>query len=434
MSALFGVDSSLYMGTRKTGPPEPGEPATDRATGARLRASLQVWIPRLGGDLGRPEVARDALRAYAAWEGDLRVWRSPEFERLVRWRRFDWTEVAVPAEVVERVDVYHIGADGRAFGHCARQYFPRGRIDGLLHAWLNVADLGGCKSVPAPASLTLEFPGIYGEEAQYDRVKISVEAGAAMPTELTSDGRIKVSWPPSDRPIPPTVFPDAESMALNPPGERFTDESGVPLVTYSDGSVGHQVINVWPGPIGLLMPALGSFGDLLAQQQMTAIAKLSTTNLELALRLAHEQAAPYFSIGRTTRAFATVYTMLLNDGPLAILNFAENVGVSANILADAYAASDNKTLTNQRLAEILGPSAEFRRALAQPIAIKRVWGALGLFWALLLEELEARRPFCVCARCGRITSGKKGKRFCGANDNPDCFHGRRAADRRRLRE
>jgi hypothetical protein len=304
----------------------------------------------------------------------------------------------------------------------------------LAAMWLNVADLGGCKSVPAPASLTLEFPGIYGEDAKYDRVKISVEAGAAMPTELTSDGRIRVSWPPRDQPIPATVFPDAESIVLNPPGQRFTDESGVPLVTYNDGSVGHQVINVWPGPIGFLMPSLGSFGDLLAQQQMTAIAKLSTTNLALALRLAREQGAPYLSTGRTTRAFATVYPMLLNDGPLAILNLAENVGVSADVLAEAYAASDDQTLTNERLAEILGPSAEFRRALAQPITIRRAWGALGLFWTLLLEELETRRPFCVCARCGQITSGKKGKRFCGANDNPDCFLGRRAADRRRLRE
>jgi hypothetical protein len=423
------------MSLRKPERGQPDERATDRVTApatARLSGPLQLWIPRLGGDLGRPEVARDAQRAYAAWDGDLQVWLSPEFRAPFRWMRGNFSEIALPAEHVDRLDVYHIGENGRAFGHCARQYFPDGRIEDLLNGWLNVGDLGGCKSVPAPQWLGLEFPEIGEQGVRYGETKISVEGGATFPTRW-SGGRVEISWPPDGRAVAPTMFPDAESMALNSPIERAVDEQGLPVVIYRDGTVANQVINEWPKPIGLLMPALGSFGDLAAQQRMAAIATMSETDLDLAVHLAREGAAPFVSSGRSTWADAWVKPTLLSDGPEPILFRAETIGVPDADLNEAYEERRAGKLSNARLAEILGRSAEFRRALSEPVVVRRAWGAVGLFWALLLDELEGRRRFATCGHCGRILRGKRGKQFCGRDDNDKCYLARRAADQRRSR-
>ena len=75
----------------------------------------------------------------------------------------------------------------------------------------------------------------------------------------------------------------------------------------------------------------------------------------------------------------------------------------------------------------------WRKWLEESVPIRRAWGAVGLFWALLLDRLEARRPFVICERCGRIISGKAGKKFCGKADDAECFNGRRAVDQRRSR-
>lgn len=115
------------------------------------------------------------------------------------------------------MDVYHIGENARAFGCSARQNFPNGRIDGLLDSWLNVAELGGCKFVPAPSSITLRFPEISEQQSvRYVEVDVSIEGGATFPTRWNRD-TLEVSWPPGGRTIASTMFPDAESLSLNPP-------------------------------------------------------------------------------------------------------------------------------------------------------------------------------------------------------------------------
>lgn len=60
-------------------------------------------------------------------------------------------------------------------------------------------------------------------------------------------------------------------------------------------------------------------------------------------------------------------------------------------------------------------------------------GRRRLILTLLLDRLEAQRPFIVCERCGRIIHGKDGKRFCGEGDDRECFKSRRTIDQRRSR-
>jgi hypothetical protein len=140
------------------------------------------------------------------------------------------------------------------------------------------------------------------------------------------------------------------------------------------------------------MPVLGSFGDIIAHDLMARIAKASATDTDRALRRAHEAAAPFIGSVQTIWGFAVGLPLVLRDGPKPLLYRAEDLGVSGTLLREAYAELDAGRLTNARLQDILNRSPEFRRAWHAPVTVARVWGPLGLFWFLLIEELLSRRP------------------------------------------
>jgi hypothetical protein len=68
------------------------------------------------------------------------------------------------------------------------------------------------------------------------------------------------------------------------------------------------------------------------------------------------------------------------------------------------------------------------------IPIRRAYGAVGLFWALLIDRLEASLPYQICERCRYLLEGKrrgkKTKRMCGPHDNRRCYNERKAANMR----
>jgi hypothetical protein len=57
--------------------------------------------------------------------------------------------------------------------------------------------------------------------------------------------------------------------------------------------------------------------------------------------------------------------------------------------------------------------------LATRQEITRVWGPIGLFWALLLEQLESKRPYRLCKWCHRALQGKKTQ--CHPEDDLSCY-------------
>jgi hypothetical protein len=91
-------------------------------------------------------------------------------------------------------------------------------------------------------------------------------------------------------------------------------------------------------------------------------------------------------------------------------------------------------LSHENAVKELLKNDAWRTELAKPVPIRRAWGAVGLFWTLLLDRLEAQRSFNLCERCGRIIPSEAGKRFCGKTDNNGCFSKRRAQDQRRSRK
>lgn len=67
------------------------------------------------------------------------------------------------------------------------------------------------------------------------------------------------------------------------------------------------------------------------------------------------------------------------------------------------------------------------------VEIQRALGVVGLFWALLIEQLEEGFGFQTCEWCRRLVRGRADKRFCNKRENPDCWRKRRSANRRRQR-
>jgi hypothetical protein len=170
---------------------------------------------------------------------------------------------------------------------------------------------------------------------------------------------------------------------------------------------------------------LSSLDDIHAQAQMAKLARQSTADLARALRAAAVTAQPYLSAGHSTGEHIWFRPTLERDGPQHILFKAEDQGLIVPPRLRRRWDAD-------ALNEVLKQDA-WQKWLAEPIPIRRAWGAVGLFWILLLDHLEAQRSFTVCRRCGRIISGKEGKRFCGKSDDSACFNDRRAADQRHSR-
>ena len=158
------------------------------------------------------------------------------------------------------------------------------------------------------------------------------------------------------------------------------------------------------------MPLSGGLDELAALSQMRSIAERSSEDINLVLQEAHTNARPYVSEGFGILRNAWFNPLVLEEGEQGALFSAESKhGLRANSLEEVV------------------NSDQWSDVLDRPVPVRRVWGLNGLFWELLIQRLEARRPFSVCERCGRVIRGTRGKRFCEKEDDVTCFRERRAS-------
>jgi hypothetical protein len=377
---------------------------------------LQVWLPTLHSTLRSPEDRRDLARAVREWRGELTVWLLPELGQTVRWqedpfRRF----VAVPSEHFERVDVHHVGSNGYVVGRGSEVIFPDGRVDGLLDAWLKVRRLG---LVLPPDSLVItDVPEIQGTKVVYRRRELKLGPFGSLPLTLADgqEGKFSCRWPPESVHYE-SVSADAESEEMYGPFDP-TVSGGLPMgVGHNDGRLSLWVAAQWPEPFRSLVP-LGDGADVIAaSSRMRAIAKQSSRDVLGARMRALEAAGDYVFDGYTSRRWSWFWPTYAEGKEDAVLFGAEKYGATARSFAE------------------LSADDRFSRAMAELEPIRRAWGPVGLFWALLLERLDQGTSFHACERCHRIIAGKKAKRYCNKSDNPECFKARRAADQRKSRE
>jgi hypothetical protein len=377
---------------------------------------LQLWLPRLGGGIGNPEIARDAARAFQLRAGEPVLWMLPELGHPVRWQVAGVRHLAMPAEAFERIDIVHVTAEGLVYAPTAPD-IVLGDLDSLLDAWLNVR--GPDLYIARPVTVTVPHIEPDGTIAMIQR-KLTFGPGAYMPfSAIDPHSRtVTMRWPPEGSPRP--VSPEAESAKRFP--SRMV-EADPPVAVTENGERAPQLFLRWPQPFEPMMPVLSGPDELLAQAQMAEIARRSRSDPEGALRAATVAARPYVFHGHARREEAWLYPTLRTKGFEHVLFKAEDFGLPVPPRSSWTAIGFEQALQQE----------EWRRWRAQTVPVCRVWGLIGLCWALLLDRLEQRRPFSGCERCGRVIASRRRKRFCGRSENRQCFNGRRAGDKRRSR-
>ena len=213
------------------------------------------------------------------------------------------------------------------------------------------------------------------------------------------DERLFAQWPP--RPdMPATVSPEMESvLSLS---DRRRDSPPLRFV--------------WRAPFDELGPLLISLDDVHARDRMRQIAEASRDDCAKALVQAMTEAREWISEGRASVNEAWLEPIIAAEGEEGALFAIEaKFGISAASLEQAY---ENK---------------ELRQRLDAPVSVRRAWGVPGLMWALLLGRLSAAQPYRTCDRCGKLISGKRDKRFCSAEDDPDCHRARLTKNKRQSR-
>jgi hypothetical protein len=373
---------------------------------------FQLWLPVV--ERSSREAAADKERAFAAWQRESCVWLLPSVEEPQRWQAgkhwWSW-HLAVPGFPSNRVDIFHITKDGEAVGPEAKTRFPRGCVEGLLEAWLNL-DLApiGDRSRESPQPFRLLKPWFDCPEVTYEE-------------ELF--GYIG----PSDAEL--AEYLDADPACWE---ERSTERS-----SHSLGSTGHkhndaenevpqspQAILQCPQRLATLPYSRLFFEDIIvAQEQMAGIAQKCREDRRGALWEAREAAMLYVTQGLITRGSHWLWSM----GPTLWKTARGDDSKAFRLL---FENAHQEFGINAREIKTAMRSGEWPGTMGQLILIRRAWGIIGLFWALFLERLE-NNQLQRCLLCDQLIPGKKGKKFCGPADNKVCFRQRRANHQRTSR-
>lgn len=379
---------------------------------------LQVWLPLFGRSLGFAEAARDMQRALERWDCDHRIWILPELEKpLIRWqepspagpRRM----CAIPGEALERIEIYHIGQNGYAYGTPEDESFPNRRTDGLLDAWLGWVNAADFQWDP-PRQITLDVPEVVGQEIRYRRREY---IGPTLPVQ-----NVGVPLRDPSR-VNGAILTDADAAAAHKVryGElNVIEREDSPPVIVSEKDPSFRALPGVlrpPEPLQGLFPLGMTIDALAACNAMSRIVRQALTDPQPALQRAQAKAAPYLSAGTSTRALTWFMPTFIEVGDMrTVIQRGASLG-----LVDVREFPDLKF------------SDMWRKQMTEHVPVRRVWGPIGLFWALLIERLEASQPLQVCELCGRTIQGKRGKRMCGREDDLECFRKRRTRDRSRER-
>jgi hypothetical protein len=286
--------------------------------------------------------------------------------------------------------------------------FPTGTVQELLMQWLNVSDR---PIYPAPTTATVTAPDPELEGIQYREQEIQFLPIGTLPIKVTDPktGQVEAHWPPEGAPTP-VVSVDQETREHGGAAGPMVGVSGSYAAgrTREDGSVAVRVVSGWPPPFDELLPQGSGLDGALHWTRMRDIAATSETNKEEALLEAQHHSRGFLMQGISSWAHAHFWPIYAHEGEEgAVVAAAMHFGLSSD-------------LTFQELLRL----PKWLDLAARPIPVLRVWGGIGLMWALLLEQLEQRRRFGHCEACGRVIPKWKGRRFCKPNENPECVRRR----------
>jgi hypothetical protein len=187
------------------------------------------------------------------------------------------------------------------------------------------------------------------------------------------------------------------------------------FIRYREWGASNQPAFFLPNALTELLPLGGNLGQWAELEAMAKIAKRSAASLAQALRVATAYGGPYITEGISNVARAWLLPIKLQEGEGGVMDATQPLVPNVRSLAQAK------------------DSPEWRDHVAKPVTIRRVWGIFGLFWALLLERLEASQPFSVCVHCKRLLPGRHKRTQCGPQDDKDCFKAQQAKRQARSR-
>jgi hypothetical protein len=400
----YGVLALVKRGHRK------------RQHGTVLAVPLQVWLSQVSENLELGPVRRDAKRAFDAWRGESTIWLMRGLHREVRWQEGHLARMlAIPAERMDRIDIFHVGKNGYVWGPGSEDRFPRGRIDRLLSIWLAIRkDIVQFALLPEEVSIRVpEFSN--DKMVGYRDTMLRLRPLGAYHIEVIdpTERIVQMSWPLKGMPKP--VSPDAESADLYGPLSVNKIE-GVPIASSTSSpelrSLPHVLL--WPQVISDLMPRGSGLDELLAQQRMVNLAERSNADLQSALDEAREASSSYLTERRSIRELTELWPTFAEAGENeALFKMQHDLGVDASSLEQLFRMPKARTF------------------LQEEVPVRRAWGARGLFWSLLLDRLGSGGHFVRCELCNRmIPATGPGKRFCRREDSEECFL-RRTADYKR---
>jgi hypothetical protein len=351
-------------------------------------------------------VRRDAHRAFSAFEDEHTVFLHPDLKEPVRWREGEiggageYRLLALPGERLDRLDVFHVGANRCVWGITSHERFPGGTVDGLLERFVNF-DLRRSIDLHVPGvAVRLSVPLVRRGRIQFRNgraiyeARVLFEVGHLLPISSYREAakELELRWPIKGGRIH-SVDVDAELCELAGSGAIHPERRGC---------------FTWPIPFRRLFGVPSGLAEFLALDRMRALMRLD--DRALALHQALEEASPYLSQGWSTMAavkFWPLFVAAARSGE-RVPAFWEELGISGSDINEALAAAQ----------------------LRDPCRVLRVWGGLGLLWDLLVENLgQARSHFCLS--CGRLLRGRR--RFCGPEDDVGCYRDRRTRDRQRER-
>jgi hypothetical protein len=195
------------------------------------------------------------------------------------------------------------------------------------------------------------------------------------------------------------------------------EQDGLRLVSHGENpdSPGIHLVLQWDAPLQSLFPIGADSDTLLHHGKMVDIARQSAENRQDAIHKAQSAIGMYITPGWTRWDALWLWPAVGNYGP-------------ERGLEDARTKARQRNLSVQEFG-----NEAWQEQLRKRVDVSRAWGPLGLFWALLVAQLEQGLRLSECENCHRRNFGKKGKRFCGPDDDPACYTQRRARDKRNER-
>ena len=367
---------------------------------------LQLWLPTMTPSLSTPEMQRAIQWAFKQWSGEYRVWLLPDLDQPVSWSAMEgpaaaWARcLAIPAPHLELVHVFHISAYGQTWPPIEDVLGVR--VDGLLQEWLNVK----CVEFLPFGHGTIQVPRIQDGSVTYEeREIVRQDCPLIVPVPSTWDettGAYRLPWlsyGPStvsletEAHVPLDAFKRIDLAGFPFFGNANSHEEGEVSVSLDGRMLGKipkgftpPLLPCWPDPLGRLFPCGGSVDAWQHFRLMQEVAYVSGKDLACALRKARESTMLYVTQGITMPVFVA-----------------------------AAEAGDVPSQLHQTGIHRIAGLAWWENA----VEITRAWGPIGLFWALLLDQLESRRPYRPCKWCGRFLQGKKTQ--CYPEDDPLCY-------------